>query len=92
MLTDEPIEFWCLYLNNMRCGKFEHMEPVVRGEVADLEALLARERVEGYMDGRWGKVFRKGGPLEWYNAPREGSIRRVSFTLPPRVETLMGGV
>ena len=90
-MASELIEYWCLFLSDMRGWHFEHMEPVARGDVAALEALLASETVEGYMDGKWGKGFRKGGPLERYNAVREGSIRRVSFTLPPRVETLTGG-
>jgi hypothetical protein len=57
-----------LYLNPMREGKSERLFPVARAESrGELEALLAREKVEGYRDGPWRKVHRKGGPLEWFN-------------------------
>lgn len=47
-------------------------------ESAHRSAALALAR--GYeprdpRDGRcWAKVFRRGGPLEWYNPPRPGSV------------------
>lgn len=61
---------WILRLNDMRSSQIEILTPVARADSpAALEALLARETVEPYKDGRWGKVFRKGGPLEWCNKP-----------------------
>jgi hypothetical protein len=37
---------------------------------SELESLLTSEKVEPYSDdGRWRKVYRQGGPLEWFNAP-----------------------
>lgn len=36
---------------------------------SEIESLLRDERVEPYKDDNWHKVYRKGGPLEWYNAP-----------------------
>ena len=38
-----------------------------RSEIVDL---IRIEKVEPYRDeDRWQKVFRKGGPLEWFNPP-----------------------
>jgi len=57
-------------LNDMRASNIENMSPVCRAESHNaLLALIDREKVEPYRDGRWGKVFRAGGPLEWYNPP-----------------------
>ena len=52
----------------------EHIVPIARAETREeLLALLQREKVEPYREsteGRsWYKVYRKGGPLEWYNDP-----------------------
>jgi hypothetical protein len=52
----------------------EHVVPVARAETREeLLALLQREKVEPYREPadshRWYKVYRKGGPLEWYNDP-----------------------
>lgn len=61
---------WILRLNDMRFPKCEMTEVVAVSE--DPEKLLKWmevEKVEPYRDERWGKVFRKGGPLEWYNEP-----------------------
>ncbi len=71
---------WVLYLNPMR-DRTEARHPICRAETREaLEAFLARETVEPYTDEepdlyfpsgvkRWSKVFRKGGPIEWYNPP-----------------------
>jgi hypothetical protein len=59
-----------LQLNPMRSNA-ENVVPVARAKTREeLEAFIARERVEPYVtDGQWHKVFRAGGPLEWFNAP-----------------------
>lgn len=61
-----------LVLNPMR-GQVERGVPVARAEtIAALEEFIKRETVEPYKDGQWHKVFRAGGPLEWYNPPSDG--------------------
>lgn len=61
---------WVLLLNDMRASNVETQEPVCKAETREeLESYLQRETVEPYMDGQWGKHFRQGGPLEWYNPP-----------------------
>jgi hypothetical protein len=63
---------WLLRLNPMQC-RMEASEIVAWSEEKQgLESLLAREHAEPYREGQWYKVFRKGGPLEWFNPP-EGS-------------------
>jgi hypothetical protein len=64
---------WILRLNDMRDDHFESLRPAFRAETREaLVALVERETVPGGYtthDGRWGKTFRAGGPLEWYNPP-----------------------
>lgn len=61
---------WVLMLNDMRSSNIENMFPVCRAESYDaLLAFVDREKVDPYRDGPWGKNFRVGGPLEWYNPP-----------------------
>jgi len=58
-----------LRLNPMRANA-EHNLVVARGETIDsLIAFVNSEMVEPYHDGEWHKIFRQGGPLEWYNPP-----------------------
>lgn len=70
---------WVLQLNMMR-NRTESRTAVAFSESKEkLEAFVAGERVEPYGDegfsdfGGHGttfqKVFRKGGPLEWFNPP-----------------------
>lgn len=71
---------WALSLNPMR-GRTEERRPVARAATKDaLEEYIVRERVPEYSDVgdnsnfpgepyTYKKVFRKGGPLEWYNFP-----------------------
>jgi hypothetical protein len=71
---------WALALNPMR-GQAEERVPVARAETQEaLQRFLERERVEPYEEvgdnsnfpGQsytYKKVFRKGGPLEWFNWP-----------------------
>lgn len=62
--------FYVLALNDMRAGRIQDTYPVCWSEdPEELEALMERESVEPYRDGTWGKTFRQGGPLEWYNRP-----------------------
>ena len=71
---------WILYLNDMRFPKIEMTVAVARANTREaLVAFLERERVESYRDERddglhWGKVHRKGGPLEWFNRPYDFKI------------------
>lgn len=62
---------WVLLLNDMRSPKVEIQTAVVKAETREeLEVFLQSERVEPYRtDDRWGKCFRQGGPLEWFNLP-----------------------
>lgn len=68
---------WILLLNDMRFPKIEMRQAVARAPTReDLVAWIEREKVEGYREPRdqhrhWGKSFRKGGLLEWYNSPYE---------------------
>ena len=61
---------WILNLNDMR---FPHVEDLVyvcwANTLEELQAFVNREQVETYKDDKWGKTFRKFGPLEWYNKP-----------------------
>lgn len=68
---------WVLFLNDMRSSNIENLQPVCRAETRSaLDALLQREAVPGYRDGQWGKSFRQGGPLEWFNPPWSGDERQ----------------
>jgi hypothetical protein len=61
---------WVLLLNDMRSSNVETQFPVARAETLEqLHAFLAREKVQHWNDGRWGKSYRCGGPLEWFNPP-----------------------
>lgn len=61
-----------LRLNPMRAAQVEITENICKADTREaLEALLERESVEPYRDGRWAKHFRQGGPLEWFNPPCE---------------------
>ena len=61
---------WVMLLNDMRSANVETIEPVFRAETKEiLFTLLSREMVEPYSDGQWGKCYRIGGPLEWFNPP-----------------------
>jgi hypothetical protein len=59
-----------LQLNDMRASNAENLTWVARAETKEkLQRFLENEKVEYYKDGRWGKTYRKGGPLEWCNPP-----------------------
>ena len=57
-----------LKLNDMRSPQIEMLKNVARAETEEeLLEFVKREKVEVYADDSWGKHYRKGGPLEWYN-------------------------
>lgn len=61
---------WILVLNDMRSSRFEQLTPAARASTREqLVDLMDEERVPSYKDGSWGKSFREGGPLEWFNQP-----------------------
>ena len=65
-----------LQLNDMRISNAESLTLVARAETQEkLKRLMTREEGEGYRDGQWAKVFRRGGPLEWYNPPLFGGAQ-----------------
>ena len=60
---------WILQLTPMTSNA-ENVVPIFRGATREaLEAFMDAESVEPYTDGQWHKVFRQGGPLEWFNPP-----------------------
>jgi len=72
----QNMSFYVLRLNDMRMGKIEHAALVCKAATPEeLIQFLNEEKVEPYIDEResrrWGKSFRKGGPLEWFNPPQE---------------------
>jgi hypothetical protein len=58
---------YVLMLNDMRDANIENLIAVRVGTEEELHAFYGGERVEEYSDGWWGKGFRAGGPLEWFN-------------------------
>ena len=60
-----------LILNDMRSSQIEIVNPRFRADTREeLQQFLDREKVEKYTtDNHWGKSYRQGGPLEWYNEP-----------------------
>lgn len=57
-----------LVLNDMRAPQIEMGTEVCRAETAqEIADLLESEAVDPYQDGQWGKKYRAGGPLEWFN-------------------------
>lgn len=62
---------WVLYLNPMQANA-ERSVAVARADTREaLERYVAAERVEPYSVGQWHRVFRAGGPLEWFNPPEQ---------------------
>lgn len=63
---------WILQLNDMRSSKFEDVQPVLCAKTRErLVEVIKSEKVKPYLTGRWSKTFRKDGPLEWCNGPRD---------------------
>ncbi|KKN98528.1 hypothetical protein LCGC14_0146390 [marine sediment metagenome] len=75
-----------LVLGDMRSAKYENsFTPIAISDNPDkLRQWVNSEKVDKYTDGRFRKVFKQGGPLEWYNPPDdlgvdpENSIRPLS--------------
>ncbi len=71
---------YALILSSMRASKYEHSDTLVAWSESReaLERFVEAEIVEPYDDTSdwdfstrtWRKVFRKGGPLEWFNNDR----------------------
>jgi hypothetical protein len=73
-----------LMLNDMRAAQIENLSLVAFAESAEeLEDFVRAELVPPYRDGHWGKMFRAGGPLEWFNPPDRftGNLRRYTMGL-----------
>jgi hypothetical protein len=92
---------YVLVMNDMRSPKIEYGEIVCWAETAqELIDFMDSERAdEPYRSpGRdgpetWGKTFREGGPLEWYNDPGSDSpfghgVRE--FYMPTKLSELRG--
>ncbi len=61
---------WILQLNDMRSSQVEIMTTVFRADSREkLESMMKDEECEPYRDGNWGKSYKQGGPLEWFNKP-----------------------
>lgn len=57
-----------LIMNDMREPNVENVRAVkVAENRQELVDFYFGELSESYNDGKWGKAFKKGGPLEWYN-------------------------
>lgn len=78
---------WVLMLNPMR-DRSENIRPVAFAPTkAELEAFVASETVPPYTEEgsspwhnashTYHKIFRKDGPLSWFNGPRDGSYSDV---------------
>jgi hypothetical protein len=68
-LPEHVLTAYVLVLNPMR-GRTEEQRMLAASE--NREELLAAwrgEEVQPYTDGEWRRVYRKGGPLEWFNPP-----------------------
>lgn len=77
-------QVYVLFLNDMRSSNIEILEPVARASsVSALESLLSKERVPAYSDGNWGKAYRKGGPLEWFNEPSDYTRSGIREVMSP---------
>jgi hypothetical protein len=77
---------WILSLNDMR---FSHVEELIfvcwAYSIEELKEFVNQETVEYYKDDKWGKTFRKFGPLEWYNRPWEHDEGKHFLQAPPTV-------
>jgi hypothetical protein len=68
-IPEHITQLYGLVLNPMR-GRTEEQRFLAASDSRDeLVALLKAERVEPYKDENWHRVYRKGGPLEWFNPP-----------------------
>lgn len=67
--TINEVKLYVLVLNNMQAPKIEYGEVVAVSLDYDrlVEWYNSQKAPEMWRDGRWGKTFAKGSPLEWYN-------------------------
>lgn len=56
-----------LMLNDMRSHKIEILSIAAVADSKEALGELMERETDPHMDGRWGKKFRAGGPLEWFN-------------------------
>lgn len=76
---------WILQLNDMRSPKSEMLTVVASAETKEaLEAYVQKEvaevsyrEVDSDYDTTWAKVFKKEGPLEWFNEPAMSSYTNI---------------
>ena len=60
--------YWVLLMNDMRSSNIENYSPVCCAATREeLVAFYESQKIDPYSDGKWGKSFKQGGPLEWYN-------------------------
>lgn len=71
--TVTEYKFYVLVLNDMRSPKIEMEEPVLLADSAEAITATMESLREQWRDGQWGKSFRKGSVLEWYNPPYGGT-------------------
>lgn len=75
---------WILNLNDMRFSHIQELTFVCwANTIEELKDFVNQETVEPYRDDKWGKTFRKFGPLEWYNRPWEFNESN-HFLQPPQ--------
>lgn len=76
---------WILQLNDMRSPKSEMLTIVASAETKEaLEAYVQNEiaeisyrEVDASYNITWAKVFKKDGPLEWFNEPAMSSYTNI---------------
>lgn len=69
---------YVLQANDMRSTNIEITQPVAVSDdkqrlidyIKDqLHGIKPDGEIDGWKDGKWGKVFKAGSPLEWFNMP-----------------------
>lgn len=92
---------WILQLNDMRERKSENLTFIASADTREqLDKFLLEESVPPYKDEgenyygptTFNKVFRKGGPLEWYNQPYHTESMSDLGTLEERVRAVTAQV
>ena len=59
---------YALVLNDMRESNVENIHAVkISTNKQELVDWYNAQKVEPYHDGRWGKTFKQGSELEWFN-------------------------
>ena len=68
--TINEVKLYALVLNPMQAPKIEYGEVVAVSLDYDrlVEWYNSQKAPEMWRDGRFGKTFAKGSPLEWYNS------------------------